>query len=51
VFGQLNNMLNRGNKCCVEYEVEEFEDGEPYLDLENKMGVPVVPSLGVTWQF
>ncbi len=51
VFGQLNNMLNRGNKCCVEYEVEEFENGEPYLDLENKKGVPVVPSLGVTWQF
>ena len=51
VFGQLNNMLNRGNKCCVEYEVEEFENGDPYLDLENKKGVPIVPSLGVTWQF
>ena len=51
LFGQLNNMFNRGNKCCVEYEVEEFENGEPYLDLENKKGVPIVPSLGVTWQF
>ena len=52
VFGQLNNMFNRGNKCCVEYEVEEREaTGESYLDLENKKGIPIVPSLGVTWQF
>ena len=52
IFGQLNNMFSWKNDCCIDYELEVDEDtGFKSLDIEKNNGIPVVPSLGVTWQF
>ena len=47
VFLEVSNVLNRRNYCCVEYG-NDAEDGFEY---ERQRNLPVVPSIGVSWQF
>ena len=58
VFLELNNVFNRSNDCCVEYEVEGLEpdeDGstedEVLLDLSTQDYLSFFPSLGFVWRF
>lgn len=52
VFLELNNILSRGNDCCVEYQLEDEEiPGVVFLDLQTLESLPLVPSLGVIWRF
>lgn len=47
-FFEVSNFLGRANPCCVAYEIDD-ETGA--LDLERRDYLPVIPSLGVLWQF
>lgn len=50
VFAEVTNLFNRSNECCVEYEIEDEEDGL-LLDVGRLDSLPTVPSLGFIWQF
>jgi len=50
VFLEVTNLLNRANDCCVEYEIEDEEEGL-LLDVGRLDSLPMMPSLGFIWQF
>jgi outer membrane receptor protein involved in Fe transport len=50
VFLEATNLTNRANDCCVEYEIEDEEDGL-LLDVAAVESTPLIPSLGFVWQF
>ena len=50
MFADVTNLLNRKNECCVEYQIES-EQPNPFLDIENLSSLPIVPSIGVIWEF
>ena len=50
LFLQVTNAFNRDNPCCTEYELED-KAGQLALELEPADGLPIVPSLGITWRF
>ncbi len=49
VFLELTNSLNRDNECCVEYGFAVDEDNE--FELERQYNLPILPNIGVSWQF
>ncbi len=50
-FLEVTNLLNRANDCCVEYQLEEEEIDEVFLDVEATSSFDIVPSVGVLWKF
>jgi outer membrane receptor protein involved in Fe transport len=55
VFAEASNLMKRNNDCCVEYQLEEEIDGVPIevplLDVEVRGSLPLIPSVGVIWNF
>jgi hypothetical protein len=55
VFAEALNLLKRNNECCVEYQLEDEEDDVPievpFLDVEPRGSLPLIPSIGVLWKF
>ena len=49
-FAEVNNMMNRNNDCCVEYEIED-EEGDPFFDVQARGALPWIPSVGIVWKF
>ena len=49
VFLEVSNSLNRRNECCVEYDIDVGDTDEFVLD--RTQSLPLLPSIGVTWQF
>jgi hypothetical protein len=49
-FVEVNNLLKRNNDCCVEYQIEDEEE-VPFLDVEARGSLPLIPSLGIVWKF
>ena len=47
VFLSVSNVLNRGNPCCTEYSLDE----NGALQSRTAHWLPLVPSLGLIWQF
>ena len=47
VFLEVSNALNFKNYCCVDYG-QDPEDG---FETERQRNLPIVPSIGVSWQF
>jgi len=46
-FLEVSNALNRRNECCIDY-ANDPEDG---FELDPERNLPIVPSIGVSWQF
>jgi outer membrane receptor protein involved in Fe transport len=51
VFAEVNNLTKRNNDCCVEYQLEDEEEDEVFLDVEPRGSLPLIPSVGVLWRF
>jgi hypothetical protein len=49
-FAEVNNLDNRNNDCCVEYELDDEEE-EIFLDVHSIGSLPMIPSIGVIWKF
>jgi outer membrane receptor protein involved in Fe transport len=50
-FVEVNNLTKRNNDCCVEYQLEDEEEEEVFLDVEARGTLPLIPSVGVLWKF
>jgi outer membrane receptor protein involved in Fe transport len=50
-FIEVSNLTKRNNDCCVEYQLEDEEEPEVFLDVEPRGSLPLIPSLGVLWRF
>ncbi len=51
VFFEVTNVFNRGNVCCVDWDIE-FEGGvDPVLDNSLDYWLPVLPAIGILWEF
>jgi len=55
VFAEASNLMKRNNDCCVEYQLEDEIDDVPidvpFLDVEARGSLPLIPSIGVVWNF
>jgi TonB-dependent receptor-like protein len=49
-FVEGNNLLDRSNQCCVDYQIEDEED-PPILDVEIQDSLPPIVSVGIVWKF
>ena len=50
-FLEVTNLTQRNNDCCVEYQLEDEEIDNVFLDVEPRGSLPLVPSVGVLWKF
>ena len=51
-FAEVTNVFKRNNDCCLEYQLEdEDEDELPFLEVEPRGSLPLIPSVGVLWKF
>jgi hypothetical protein len=51
VFAEVNNLMKRNNDCCMEYQLEDEDEDEIFLDVEPRGSLPMIPSVGVLWRF
>lgn len=52
VYFEMLNLLNRENPCCIDRIVlTQSAEGSFELTTERQKGIPLLPSLGVTWKF
>ncbi|MDX1498862.1 MAG: TonB-dependent receptor [Woeseiaceae bacterium] len=51
-FVELSNLTNRRNVCCFDYDIEEDEEtGEEFLERSLDYWLPLLPAIGVRWEF
>jgi hypothetical protein len=50
-FFELANATNRENPCCTEIEVNLNAGGRPVLEEETTFWLPLLPAIGVLWEF
>ncbi len=50
-FIEVTNATNRRNDCCVDYDIDEDDDGNVYLDRAVEQWLPLIPAIGMFWEF
>ena len=50
-FFEVTNASNRKNECCVDYDLDEDENGNVFLDRTVEHWLPIIPAAGILWEF
>ncbi len=50
-FFEVSNVLNRKNVCCRDWDVVDDDAGNLELELSYDYWLPLLPSIGVLWEF
>lgn len=50
-FFELSNALNRKNECCIDYDIEDVEADVLLLEESIDFWLPILPAIGVLWEF
>jgi len=50
-FFEVTNATNRKNQCCVDYDIDEDDDGNVFLDRTVEHWLPIIPAIGIFWEF
>ncbi len=51
VFVEISNVLNRRNVCCIEFDLDSDADGNDVLEASEDYWLPLLPAIGVLWEF
>ncbi len=50
-FVELSNALNRRNVCCIDWDVDDGPDGTLELESSRDYWMPLLPAIGILWEF
>lgn len=50
-FIEVSNVLNHDNVCCRDWDLEEDDEGNEFLDFSHDYWMPLLPAIGVLWEF
>lgn len=50
-FVEVSNLLNRRNECCLDWDLVENAAGNEVLERGVDYWLPLLPAIGVLWQF
>ncbi|MBT8085795.1 MAG: TonB-dependent receptor [Woeseia sp.] len=50
-FFELSNATNRRNSCCVDFNLEDDIGPRPVLTQRDEYWFPLLPAIGVLWEF
>ncbi len=51
-FLEVSNLTNHDNECCFDWDIEEDEaTGEEFLENSLDYWLPLLPAIGVLWEF
>ena len=50
-FFEVTNATNRKNECCLDVDIDEDEDGNDFLDVTIDHWLPIIPAIGILWEF
>ena len=50
-FVEISNAFNRRNVCCVDWDIEESPDGGDVLERSLDYWMPLLPAIGILWEF
>jgi outer membrane receptor protein involved in Fe transport len=50
-FVEISNLLNRDNVCCLDWDLEEDALGNEVLEHSLDYWMPLLPAIGVLWEF
>jgi len=50
-FLEATNATNRKNPCCIDYSAKKDPQGRFFIDKEVSFWLPIIPSIGILWEF
>ena len=50
-FIEVSNVLNRNNVCCIDWDIEEDGFGNDVLEYSPDYWMPLLPAIGILWEF
>ena len=51
-FLEVSNLTNRENECCRDFDIEEDDvTGEEFFESDVDYWMPLLPAIGVLWEF
>ena len=50
-FVEVSNLTNRKNTCCIDWDVMFDQNGTPVLDSSLDYWLPLLPAIGILWEF
>ena len=50
-FVEISNVTNRDNVCCLDWDEEQDENGNTVLENSLDYWLPLLPAIGVLWEF